>query len=140
MLGFDTAAGGASERLWPLAIKSRCASPDAFCCALKGCKLCAQEEFDLKGDYVRWRQKQGFAFAAHAFMYSPASKAELLRIENTFEMCAFRTANAVELLAAAAPVVECHLSVFQGLHPAPAASVCAFAPLNCKAASRESPG
>lgn len=46
-----------------------------------------QEDFDLKGDYVRWRQKRGFAFAAHAFMYTPASKAELLRIENQLEMC-----------------------------------------------------
>jgi hypothetical protein len=46
-----------------------------------------QDDFDLKGDYVRWRQKRGFAFAAHAFLYTPASKAELLRIENQLEMC-----------------------------------------------------
>ena len=45
----------------------------------------------MKGDYLRWRQKRGFAFAAHAFMYTPASKAELLRVENQLEMCACGT-------------------------------------------------
>jgi hypothetical protein len=49
-----------------------------------------QDDFDLKGDYLRWRQKRGFAFAAHSFMYTPASKAELLRVENQLEMCACR--------------------------------------------------
>ena len=44
-----------------------------------------QAEFDLKADYIRWRQPS-FSFAAHAFMYEAAAKAELLRIENELEM------------------------------------------------------
>ncbi len=60
-------------------------------CLAHGCSLlaapCNQEEFDLKSDYIRWRRKS-FSFAAHAFMYEPAAKAELLRIENQLEMCA----------------------------------------------------
>lgn len=66
------------------AINAMVSLPNSHCNGNAG----LQEDFDLKGDYVRWRQKRGFAFAAHAFMYTPASKAELLRIENQLEMCA----------------------------------------------------
>lgn len=42
-----------------------------------------QEDFDLKRDYLNWRRGLGFSFCGrYSFLYGPAAKAQLLRMEN----------------------------------------------------------
>ncbi|KAK9790138.1 hypothetical protein WJX73_006345 [Symbiochloris irregularis] len=42
-----------------------------------------QEDFDVKKDYLMWRRGLGFSFCGrYSFLYSPAAKAQLLRLEN----------------------------------------------------------